>query len=141
MRIVAYWRAYCRIVSPRRMLAVVVLTAALAGCGSPAPAVSAVPPVAPPPAVALPWPTAAAAELQQAVDGGAQPWLLDPTEVALAYAAAAHGWDSAQVLTSTDGSTADVTGPDGTRRTLVLTQPATGGPTGIWTITTDTPSP
>nr|ASV47049.1 hypothetical protein [uncultured bacterium] len=91
------------------------------------------------PAVDLPWPARSAAEaagLQGAADSGAQPWLLDPEETALAYAAAAHGWTAA----GTERTAPDavlVTGPGGARRTLTLVQPARTGPGGIWSVTTD----
>jgi hypothetical protein len=128
------------VIVPRALAAALLAAGLLAGCASPAPAV---PVPAPPQAssVALPWPTGQAAELQRSVDGGAQPWLLDPAEVALAYAAAAHAWDSAQAVTAAGGSTVDLTGPDGTRRTLTLAQPATAGPAGIWVVTGDIPTP
>lgn len=89
----------------------------------------------------LPWPGPEAAELQRAVDGGSQPWLLDPSEVALAYASAAHGWDTAQVVASSDGGTVDVTGPGGERHTLTVSQPGRTGPTGVWTVTGHEPTP
>jgi hypothetical protein len=79
----------------------------LAGCGN-APGSTAPPPAGaaaaserpsggtsePAAPVGLPWPAdgaADAAALQAAADAGSQPWLLDPSEVAIAYAAAAHG--------------------------------------------------
>jgi len=51
----------------------------------------------------LPWPATTAAQvasLQIPVDGGAQPWLLEPTQVALAYAAA-RGWTDAAAVDTT----------------------------------------
>lgn len=126
----------------------------LAGCGSPtgspaatvdpaAPAASgpasAGPAVAP--AVAVPWPARSAAEsagLQESVDDGAQPWLLDPAELARSYVAAAYGWVDATV-TASSGSV-DVTGPDGTRRVLTVTQPGRTGEDGIWVVTADEPA-
>jgi hypothetical protein len=140
-----------------------------AGCGSPAPAAtavngaptglpSAVPSSAraamptPDPApslsaageraepVRLPWPAAdaaAAAELQRSVDGGSEPWLLDPAEVAVSYASAAHGWVRAEAQPRPDGSTVDVS--DGGRRlTLSLAQPGRTGAGGIWVVTGET---
>ncbi len=127
----------------RRVLLPTLTAAVLAGCATPAPPVDAPAPEVPvsevpAPAVALPWPGGDTAELQQRVDDGTQPWLLDPSEVALAYAAAAHGWDTAQVVASSDASTVDVTGPENERRTLTLDRP---GPGDIWLVTADTPTP
>lgn len=121
-----------------RVAGVLIVAAALAGC---APAATAPPAVAPPttapPAVALPWPAATAAQvasLQSAVDGGAQPWLLDPTQVALAYAAA-QGWpDPAAVDTTAAGVTVRSTA--GTH-VLKLAQPGKTGLAGIWVVTAD----
>ncbi|MBW0117500.1 hypothetical protein [Pseudonocardia abyssalis] len=116
----------------------------LAGCGSPAPAASvdaAPPPVtadARAPAVDLPWPGRSAAEsagLQQAVDDGAQPWLLDPAELARSYASAAYGWDS--VTATATGDSVELTGPGGVRRVLTVAQPGRTGSGGIWVVTAD----
>jgi hypothetical protein len=90
--------------------------------------------------VSLPWPAenaADAAALQAAVDDGAQPWLLDPAEVSLSYAAAAHGWHDAVARTGAGGTTVDVEGPAGERITLTLAQPGRTGPGGIWVVTAD----
>jgi hypothetical protein len=107
-----------------------IFAAALAGC---APAVT----TPPAQAVALPWPAATAAQvasLQTAVDGGAQPWLLDPTQVALAYAAA-RGWaDASAVDTTTAGVT--IRSSAGTH-VLTLAQPGKTGTAGIWVVTAD----
>jgi hypothetical protein len=140
--------------------------ALLLGCGAPAPAsLSTTPPTsfdAPPSAlppssgasaapstpdateapaepVRLPWPaatTAEAAQLQSSVDRGSEPWLLDPAEVALSYATAAHGWTGAEAQPHPDGTTVEV--QDG-RRKLVLTldQPARAGAGGIWVVTAE----
>jgi hypothetical protein len=95
----------------------------------------------------LPWPARSvteAAELQRTVDAGAQPWLLDPTEVALSYASAVHGWGSAtaaeQGPADGGGTAVDVTGPGGAVRLLVLRQPAAEGAGGIWAVASDTPA-
>jgi hypothetical protein len=113
-----------------RIAGVLILAAALVGC---APAGTA----PPAPAVALPWPAATAAQvasLQTAVDGGAQPWLLDPTQVALAYAGA-RGWpDPAAVDTTAAGVTIRSTA--GTHL-LTLAQPGKTGIAGIWVVTAD----
>jgi hypothetical protein len=111
-----------------------------------APATSAEePPTASPPApgegsdagVTLPWPASGAAKvaaLQSAVDGGAQPWLLDPTEVALSYAAA-RGWTDAKA-TADGASSVTVRSSAGTH-SLTLTQPGRTGNGGIWVVTAD----
>ncbi|HYH30349.1 MAG TPA: hypothetical protein VD903_08190 [Pseudonocardia sp.] len=90
--------------------------------------------------VALPWPAPTAAEaaaLQAAVDGGSQPWLLDPTEVAIAYAAAAHGWPDAEAYPGPEGTSVDVRNAEGDRLTLSLAQPARTGDDGIWVVTAE----
>lgn len=123
----------------------------LAGCGSPTGSPTAAVDPAPPapsgpasagpavaPAVAVPWPARSAAEsvgLQESVDDGAQPWLLAPAELARSYVAAAYGWDDATVAAGE--GTVDVTGPDGTRRVLTVTQPGRTGEGGIWVVTAD----
>lgn len=141
--------------------------ALLAGCGTtagtpapataPGPATSAAAPAtsasatpAPEPerdgSVRLPWPAAGAADaaaLQAGVDRGSQPWLLDPAEVAVSYAAAAHGWNGAQATPAPAGSgptTVDVRSTDGRRLSLTLTQPARTGRGGIWVVTAERPA-
>ena len=87
--------------------------------------------------VTLPWPVSGAADvaaLQQSVDGGAQPWLLDPTEVALSYAAA-RGWTGAQAAASGTGAVT-VRSSAGTHA-LALVQPGKTGNGGIWVVTSD----
>lgn len=127
----------------------------LAGCGSPTGSPAATVAPAPPaasspasagpavaPAVAVPWPARSAAEsvgLQESVDDGAQPWLLDPAELARSYVAAAYGWDDDATVTASSGSV-EVTGPDGTRRALTVTQPGRTGEGGIWVVTADEPA-
>jgi hypothetical protein len=92
--------------------------------------------------VELPWPAASAADaaaLQAAVDGGSQPWLLDPSEVAMSYAAAAHGWTDAEAYPGPDGTSVDVRNSDGERLTLTLAQPGRTGDDGIWVVTAEQP--
>jgi hypothetical protein len=96
---------------------------------------------APDETVRLPWPAAdaaAVAELQRSVDGGSEPWLLDPAEVAVSYATAAHGWTGAQAQARPGGSTVDVA-EGGRKLTLSLTQPGRTGAGGIWVVTGETP--
>jgi hypothetical protein len=118
-----------------RVAGVLLLAVALAGCASttpaPAPATTSAAPVA------LPWPAATAtqvANLQTAVDGGAQPWLLDRTEVALAYAAA-RGWPDATAVNSTSAGVT-IRSSAGTH-VLTLAQPGKTGSAGIWVVTAD----
>ncbi|GAA3240489.1 hypothetical protein GCM10017691_42660 [Pseudonocardia petroleophila] len=124
--------------------------ALLAGCGSPAPAAPApAPPAASSAdaaagtdaAVELPWPGRSAAEsagLQQAADDGAQPWLLDPAELARSYAAAAYGWDT--VTATATGDSVEITGPGNVRHVLTVAQPGRTGTGGIWVVTADSPA-
>lgn len=131
----------------RTLLTALAATALLGGCAAPAPTAPApepapavVDPADTAPVAGLPWPARSAAEaagLQQAADGGAQPWLLDPAELALSYATAAHGWADAGI--TVDGETVQVTGPDGEARTLTVAQPDRVGPGGIWVVTADDP--
>lgn len=121
----------------RTLLTALAACALLGGCAVPAPP----PPTAATPTVELPWPARSAAEaagLQQAVDGGAQPWLLDPAELALSYVTAAYGWTDAGV--AVDGAGVQVSGPDGAARTLAVSQPDRTGPGGIWVVTADDPA-
>jgi hypothetical protein len=90
--------------------------------------------------VTLPWPasgTAEAAALQAEVDRGSQPWLLDPSEVAIAYAAAAHDWPDAEAYPGPDGTSVDVRNAAGDRLSLSLAQPARHGGDGIWVVTAE----
>jgi hypothetical protein len=126
-------------------------TSGAGGPGAPptAPSSPAAPPPAPagapaatpaPEAVQLPWPARTAADataLQAEVDRGAQPWLLDPSEVAIAYAAAAHGWPDAEAYPGPDGTSVDVRNADGERLVLTLAQPARRGDDGIWVVTAE----
>ncbi len=121
----------------------------VAGCGTaatPAPAPApATAPVVPDTAEAgpieLPWPApspAEAAALQMGVDGGSQPWLLNPSDVALSYVAATRGWTGVATTTSaTDPTAMTVRSTDGEQVTLTLAQPVRTGPTGIWVVTTE----
>ena len=105
---------------------------------SPATAAASPAPESSAPSVELPWPARTASDaaaLQAAVDGGAQPWLLDPSEVAIAYAAAAHGWHDAEAYPGPDGTTVDVRNAEGARITLSLAQPGRTGDDGIWVVT------
>jgi hypothetical protein len=107
----------------------------------PLPSTSTAPPDAPVSTEAeLPWPAATAADaaaLQAQVDRGSQPWLLDPSEVAIAYAAAAHDWPDAEAYPGPDGTSVDVRNADGERLTLSLAQPGRTGSDGIWVVTAE----
>lgn len=91
--------------------------------------------------ITLPWPVgdaAGLAALQQRVDGGAQPWLLDPAQVAAAFGTAAYRWPDAQAVVAPGGGPADtrveLRGPDGRVARLVLAQPGRSGPHGVWVV-------
>ncbi|WP_181782600.1 hypothetical protein [Pseudonocardia pini] len=124
-----------------RTAALLALTAALlAGCAGTATSTARLPepvPQAAPNGTALLWPVtdvAAAQDLQTEVDGGTQPWTLDPEEVALGYATATWGWTNPEP-TSTAPGTVALTDPAGTA-TLTLVQPVRAGTTGIWVVST-----
>jgi hypothetical protein len=123
-------------------------SAAPAATTAPATTAAAAPVVTPPavtppvarPVALLPWPTTAPARLQAAVDGGATPWLLDPTELALSYVAATYGWTTADAdpAAGTPAATkVDVRNTDGRRRALTVAQPGRRGVGGIWVVTAD----
>jgi hypothetical protein len=90
--------------------------------------------------VMLPWPAATpaeAADLQRSVDGGAEPWLLDPVEVASAYAAAARGWTDADAVPAPGGKTVEISNGEH-RMSVSLAQPGRAGDGGIWVVTAET---
>ncbi|MGH3567986.1 MAG: hypothetical protein ACRDRH_18535 [Pseudonocardia sp.] len=113
------------------------------GAPAPAPPAAPVPPATPAPApgtaaVQLPWPAADAdadAALQVGVDGGAQPWLLDPAEVATSFATAAYGWRGTEASVRPDGVTVDVREAGGERASLIVSQPGRTGTGGVWVVT------
>lgn len=117
-------------------------TVLLAGCGgTEAPEPAAPPPASPGPS--LPWPAADAAgveQLQERVDAGSQPWLLDPAEVATSFGTAAYGWRDAHAVLP-EGATdpaelpVELHGPGGEVARLVLAQPGRTGEGGIWVVT------
>ncbi|WP_103383892.1 hypothetical protein [Pseudonocardia dioxanivorans] len=89
------------------------------------------------PAGGLLWPVtdaAAAKALQAQVDNGAQPWLLDPAEVATSYATTVLGW-RAPTAGAPDSGSVVVTDPDAGSTTVTMVQPATTGAAGIWVVT------
>lgn len=132
----------------RTLVTALAACALLGGCAAPDPDLPAAQPPTPAaePAVQPPWPARSAAEaagLQRAVDGGAQPWLLDPAELALSYVTAAYGWTDAGIAVepaSGDRAGVQVTGPDGEARTLTVSRPDRTGPGGIWVVTADDPA-
>jgi hypothetical protein len=82
------------------------------------------------------WPVtdaAAAKQLQADVDGGSQPWLLDPQEVALSYASSVYGWTSPET-TPAGAGTVQVQDAQGGRATVHLVQPVRAGAGGIWVV-------
>jgi hypothetical protein len=134
----------------RALLTTIVALAAataLAGCAGsgssstridPAPAApQTTVPQAAPTGTALLWPVtdlAAAQDLQTRVDGGVQPWMLDPEEVALNYAGTTWGWTAPDPARTAPGQV-DLTGPQGSAH-LTLVQPVRAGTTGIWVVST-----
>lgn len=129
----------------RRVLLLLLLGTAvgavvLAGCGGTDTAEQPAPPAATP---ALPWPVDAAGTemLQEQVDNGSQPWLLDPSEVATSFGTAAYGWQDAHAVlpggTRPDGgdTLVELHGPDGKIARLVLAQPGRKGTGGVWVVT------
>ena len=75
-----------------------------------------------------------AADLQQAVDSGHQPWRTDVVAVADAFVRGQLGWDDAAVALA-DPHTAEVTHPaDGRMVSLQLRQPVREGAGGIWVV-------
>ncbi len=93
------------------------------------------------PVTLLPWPTTDPARLQSAVDSGATPWLLDPTDLALSYVTATYSWTAADASPAAGTAAAtevDVRNTDGSRRTLTVAQPGRKGVGGIWVVTADT---
>lgn len=97
-------------------------------------------PRAAPTGTPLLWPVtdlAAAQELQSRVDAGAQPWTLDPEEVAISYATTTYGWTAPEPRSTAPGSV-DLTDPSGGTAHLTLVQPVRAGATGIWVVSTAT---
>ncbi len=75
-----------------------------------------------------------AADLQQEVDNGHQPWRMDVAGVADAFVRGQLGWDDADVALA-DPHTAEVTHPaDGRMVSLQLRQPVREGAGGIWMV-------
>ncbi|MGV9664773.1 acyl transferase [Nocardia niigatensis] len=74
-----------------------------------------------------------ARDLQQAVEGGHQPWRLDRIQVAKSFVQQRFGWTTVQA--SADGpSSVVVTNQDGSKVTLQVSQPVTQGGQGIWVV-------
>src|SRR4051812_12758452 len=75
-----------------------------------------------------------AAQLQEGVDAGHQPWRLDESAVAEAFVADRLGWTDVDARL-TDPHTVEVTNrPNGARVALQLQQPVRQGPDGIWVV-------
>jgi hypothetical protein len=75
-----------------------------------------------------------AAQLQQDVDAGHQPWRLDEVAVAQAFVAGRLGWTDVDARL-TDPQTVEVSNrPDSATVTLQLQQPVREGPDGIWVV-------
>lgn len=114
------------------------------GAGAPAPAPHAPAPHAAPKqgsGAGTPrpvWPAADAASarnLQNQVDGGRQPWLLDPTEVAVSYAGAVLGYRNPGVFPLEPGKVDVQDGRSPAKATITLGQTVRRGDGGIWLVT------
>jgi hypothetical protein len=84
------------------------------------------------------WPAADAASatrLQNEVDGGRQPWLLDPVEVAVSYAGAVLGYRNPGVFPLGPGKVDVQDGNSPAKATITLAQTARRGDGGIWLVT------
>ena len=84
------------------------------------------------------WPAkdaAAARKLQQGVDSGREPWLLDPTEVAVSYAGVALNYRNPTVFTIGKGVIDVQDGKTSGKATLTLSQTVRRGDGGIWLVT------
>ena len=78
--------------------------------------------------------------MQAGVDAGRQPWLLDPAEVALSFAAGELDWAGAEAYPRGDGRTVEVRGPGGAEVVLTVEQPGRTGERGIWVVTAARPA-
>jgi hypothetical protein len=139
------------------LLAAGALTLLLAACGGAVPptqgASAASPSAAPqttapqttvpqaaPTGTTLLWPVTdlpAAQQLQTRVDQGAQPWTLDPEEVAINYTTTTYGWTAPEPTSTAPGSV-DLTDPSGGTAHVTLVQPVRAGSTGIWVVSAAT---
>ena len=84
------------------------------------------------------WPAAdaaSAARLQDQVDGGHQPWLLDSTEVAVSYAGAVLGYRNPAVFPLGPGRVDVQDGRSRAKATITLGQTVRRGDGGIWLVT------
>lgn len=84
------------------------------------------------------WPAAnqaSAVQLQNQVDGGRQPWLLDPTEVAVSYAGAVLGYRNPGVFPTGVGRIDVQDGRSPAKATITLGQTVRRGDGGIWLVT------
>jgi hypothetical protein len=108
---------------------------------APSSATPASPHAAPQKSPELPWPAhgaAAVSGLQARADAGSQPWLLDPLDLAQAYASTVHGWKTAAV--SSTGPDEIRISADGTTVVVTVSQPARTGNGGIWVVTGERPA-
>jgi hypothetical protein len=119
------------LVQVRLLVTLIAALALLTACAESTPP----PPQAAPTGTPLLWPVTAldqAQSLQDQVDGGAQPWTLDPEEVAIGYATATWGWTNPEPTSGTPGAVT-LSDPQGTAA-LTLVQPVRAGTTGIWVV-------
>jgi hypothetical protein len=75
-----------------------------------------------------------AAQLQQAVDAGHQPWRLDEIAVAQAFVADRLGWADVDARLTGPQTVEVANRADGATVTLQLQQPVREGPDGIWVV-------
>jgi len=84
------------------------------------------------------WPArdaASAARLQSDVDGGRQPWLLDPVEVAVSYAGSELGYRNPGVFPLAPGRVDVQDGRSPAKATISLAQTVRRGDGGVWLVT------
>lgn len=84
------------------------------------------------------WPVrdaASARSLQEQVDGGRQPWLLDPMEVATSYSGVALNYRNPTLFTISPGVIDVQDGATRNQATVTLAQTVRKGDGGIWVVT------
>lgn len=84
------------------------------------------------------WPAtdaASAQDLQAQADGGGDPWLLDPEEVAISYAGSELGYRNPEVVVLAPGRVDLKDGRSPAQALVTLEQTVRSGPGGIWLVT------
>ena len=109
-------------------------TSAVGAAGTSPPSVGVTPSTAPSDLAGEDLTSDQAAQLQQDVDAGHQPWRLDAVAVAEAFVAGHLGWTDVDSR-RTDPQTVEVTNKsDGATVALQLQQPVRTGPDGVWVV-------